>query len=155
MRYLIDGHNLIPKAGLRLDSPDDELELIRLLQEFARLSRSEVETYFDGAPVGQAGTRKYGIVKAHFVRAGGTADAAIRARLRELGKAAKNWVVVSSDHEVQNAARSSGAACLTSESFVKQMRGAQRAAPKEKSAEEKLPPEEVEKWLKLFRDKEN
>ena len=24
MPYLIDGHNLIPKLGLRLDSPDDE-----------------------------------------------------------------------------------------------------------------------------------
>ena len=29
MPYLIDGHNLIPKLGLRLDELDDEIELIR------------------------------------------------------------------------------------------------------------------------------
>ncbi len=52
MPYLIDGHNLIPKLGLRLDSPDDEMELAAILQEFARLNRREVEVYFDGAPAG-------------------------------------------------------------------------------------------------------
>ncbi|MBL0344247.1 hypothetical protein [Candidatus Villigracilis affinis] len=50
MPYLIDGHNLIPKVGLRLDSPNDELELARLLQDFARIKRQPVEVYFDGAP---------------------------------------------------------------------------------------------------------
>lgn len=54
MPYLIDGHNLIPKLGLRLDSPDDELELTAILQEFSRLSRHAAEVYFDGAPTGQA-----------------------------------------------------------------------------------------------------
>lgn len=43
MPYLIDGHNLIPKIGLRLSEPDDELELIRLLQDFARLRRQPIE----------------------------------------------------------------------------------------------------------------
>ena len=50
MPYLIDGHNLIPKLGLRLDSVDDEMELVAILQEFARLERSQIEVYFDGAP---------------------------------------------------------------------------------------------------------
>jgi hypothetical protein len=31
---LIDGHNLIPKLGLRSDSSDDEMELAAILQEF-------------------------------------------------------------------------------------------------------------------------
>lgn len=39
MPYLIDGHNLIPKLGLRLDSMDDEMELVAILQEYARLER--------------------------------------------------------------------------------------------------------------------
>ncbi len=87
MPYLIDGHNLIPKLGLRLDSPDDEMELIGVLQEFCRLERHNAEVYFDGAPVGQAGTQKFGIVTAHFVRLGTTADAAIKVRLEKMGHA--------------------------------------------------------------------
>ncbi len=35
MPYLIDGHNLIPKVGLRLDSMDDEMDLLAHLQEFS------------------------------------------------------------------------------------------------------------------------
>ena len=95
MPYLIDGHNLIPKLGLRLDSPDDEMELVGILQEFCRLRRREVEVYFDGAPVGQASIKKFGIVTAHFVRLGTTADSAIKIRLEKLGRAARNWIVVS------------------------------------------------------------
>ena len=89
MPYLIDGHNLIPKLGLHLDSVDDEMELITILQEFCRLERKQVEVFFDGAPTPHAGTRKLGAVTAHFVRLGTTADNAIRIRLKNLGKSAK------------------------------------------------------------------
>ena len=68
MPYLIDGHNLIPKLGLRLDSIDDEMELIAILQGFCRVERKQVEVFFDGAPAPQAGTRKLGAVSAHFVQ---------------------------------------------------------------------------------------
>ncbi|HLO30861.1 MAG TPA: NYN domain-containing protein, partial [Anaerolineales bacterium] len=108
MPYLIDGHNLIPKLGLRLDSIDDEMELIAILQEFCRLEhtpRGHVEVFFDGAPAAQAGTRKLGAVTAHFVRLGTTADDAIRNRLKMLRKSARNWTVVSSDRQVQAEAR--------------------------------------------------
>jgi len=153
MPYIIDGHNLIPKVGLRLDSFDDEVDLIRMLQEFARLSRREVEVYFDGAPIGQAGARKYGTVKAHFVRAGQTADAAIRARLNKMGKAAKNWTVVSSDHEVQSAAQVNRAKFISSDAFVKELRQAIKAAPKPAATDKKLSAQEVDEWLEIFRDK--
>jgi predicted RNA-binding protein with PIN domain len=152
MPYLIDGHNLIPKLGLRLDSPDDEMELVAVLQEFARLNRREVEVYFDGAPAGQAGTRSLGTVRAHFVRLGQTADSAIRARLQKMGKTAKNWIVVSSDHEVQSAARTVRADSLTSEEFVKLLRQARNLAPKP-SQDRPLSSAEVEEWLKLFPEK--
>ena len=46
MPYLIDGHNLIPRLGLRLDSMDDEMELIAILQEFYRTERRQVEVFF-------------------------------------------------------------------------------------------------------------
>src|SRR5215468_8521622 len=97
MPYLIDGHNLIPKLGLRLDSLDDELELINILQEYCRIERKQVEVYFDGAPASQAGTRKVGTVTAHFVVRGMTADDAIRQRLKRMGKTARTWTVVTSD----------------------------------------------------------
>jgi len=154
MPYLIDGHNLIPKAGLRLDSPDDEMDLVRILQEFARLKRQQVEVYFDGAPVGQAGTRKLGTVRAHFIRLGQTADSAIRVRLVRMGKDARNWTVVSSDREVQSAARVTHAEFITSEDFVNRLREAVTSAPGSNSDNKKLSEKEVNEWLKIFREKE-
>jgi predicted RNA-binding protein with PIN domain len=151
MPFLIDGHNLIPKLGLSLSDPDDELELIRLLQDFARIRRQPVEVYFDGAPAGQAGARKMGIVKAHFVRQGLTADASIHRRLESLGKAAKNWVVVSSDHEVKQSARTRQAGSLTSEEFVKLLRSALvSSAPAANDTERAVSSKEVDEWLKIF-----
>lgn len=153
MPYIIDGHNLIPKLGLRLDKPDDEMELVRLLQDFARIRRQQVDVYFDGAPAGQAGMRKFGSIKAHFVRQDQTADSAIRRRLEEMGKAAKNWIVVSSDHEVQSAARVHQAQSLRSEEFVKQIRTALTTTTQSGTSESKLSEKEVEEWINLFTNK--
>ncbi len=153
MPYLIDGHNLIPKMGLRLDSPDDEMELAAVLQNFARLKRQQVEVYFDGAPIGQAGTRRLGTVRAHFVRLGQSADSAIRARLNKMGKAAKNWIVVSSDREVQSSARVNQAQFISSEEFVQTLRQALNSTSKRNTADKKISAQEVEDWLKIFNDK--
>ena len=153
MPYLIDGHNLIPKVGLRLDSPDDEMELVAILQEFARLKRQQVEVYFDGAPIGYDGPRKLGTIRAHFVKLGQTADNAIRARLNNLAKDARNWIVVSSDREVQSAARVVHAQAISSEEFVKILRTAVSSAPKTNTIDKKLSPAEVDEWLKIFREK--
>lgn len=151
MPYLIDGHNLIPKIGLRLDNPDDEMELVRILQDFSRVKRQPVEVYFDGAPPGQAGTRKIGTVKAHFVRIGQTADSTIRARLTSMGKDAKNWVVVSSDREVRSNARVSHAQSVSSEDFVKQIRAALSTAQQTGVDEKPLSESDIEEWMRLFK----
>lgn len=153
MPYLVDGHNLIPKVGLRLDSPDDEMDLVALLQEFCRLHRRQVEVYFDGAPAGQAGTRSLGAVKATFVRAGATADAAIAQRLKRLGRAARNWTVVSSDRQVQAEARAARAEVLSSEEFARQLQQAPRGESCRPAAERVISPAEVEEWLRLFGSK--
>jgi predicted RNA-binding protein with PIN domain len=118
MPYLIDGHNPIPKLGLRLDSIDDEMELVAILQEFARLERRQVEVYFDGAPSPHAGTRNLGTVKAHFVPPGQAADNAIRARLKKVGKGAQNWTVVSSDRQIQIDAHDLHAHVISSDEFT-------------------------------------
>ncbi len=149
MPFLIDGHNLIPRTGLRLDSLDDELELIRLLQEYCRLSRSQVEVYFDNAPAGQPSKQKHGMVTAYFVRKPLIADEAIRQRIAKLGSAAKNWTVVSSDRRVQAEARSAKAKVLTSDEFARQVRlilQNRSTTAKESAMSEK----ELNDWLEMF-----
>lgn len=154
MPYLIDGHNLIPKLGLRLDSMDDEMELIGILQEYCRLERKQVEVYFDGAPAPQAGTRKLGTVTTHFVTLGTTADDAIRKRLKKMGKSAKNWIVVSADRQVQAEARAAQAGIISSDEFAKQLRQARDTAPKPTN-DRKLSKQEVDDWLKLFEQRKH
>jgi predicted RNA-binding protein with PIN domain len=149
MPYLIDGHNLIPKLGLHLDSADDEMELIGILQEYCRLERRQADVYFDGAP--QASTRKLGAITAHFVPLGTTADDAIRRRLKKMGKSAKNWTVVSSDRQVQSEARAAQAGVVSSEGFATQLKQARNAAPKQVD-DRKLSQQEVDEWLRLFKE---
>ena len=150
MPYLIDGHNLIPKLGLRLDSMDDEMELVGLLREYCRLTRRNgLEVYFDGAPAGHAGTRRMSPITAHFVPLGGTADEAIRKRLKALGKSAKNWTVVTSDRQVQAEARTAQAEVISSETFAALLKETRTTAPKP-SREQKLSDAEVDEWMRLF-----
>ena len=156
MPYLIDGHNLIPKVpGLQLGSADDEMQLVELLQEFCRLSRKQVEVYFDQAAPGQSGKRALGTVSVYFVAAGRTADQAINQRLEKLGRSARNWVVVSSDRSVQISARHAGAQVLASEAFARLLgetlsQAGSKASDKTGSD---LSPEEVEEWLALFKSR--
>jgi len=154
MPYLIDGHNLIPKLGLRLDSMDDEMELVSVLQEYCRLERKQVEVYFDGAPAPHAGTRKLGTVIAHFVPLGTTADEAIRKRLKKMAKTAKNWTVVSADRQVQADARAAQAEVISSDAFVGTLKHARNSAPKPTN-DRKLSSQEVDDWLKLFEDRKH
>lgn len=163
-RYLIDGHNLIPKIpGLSLRQIDDELRLIALLQVYARIRRRAIEVFFDDAPSGQTGTRSYGTVRAHFSPLSSTADAAIRTRLAQMGKATRSVTVVSSDHQVLAAARASGAAWLTAEAFADQLIAAQsepaptqpnrRRGARPPAEAPATPAAEVEEWLKLFQNR--
>lgn len=153
MPYLIDGHNLVPKIpGLSLKDVDDEIQLIELLQEFCRLSRKRVEVYFDNAPPGSVQVRRYGLVTTHFVRQGRTADDAIRVRLSDAGKKARNWTVVSSDTAVQSASRYAGAQTTTAEDFADLLlQTLQQSSQDEESSEDNTPsPEEISYWLDLF-----
>lgn len=152
MTLLIDGHNLIPHLpGLDLAEADDEYQLIQLLQEYARLRRKSVEVYFDGAPAAQAGMRKFGRVQAHFVRIGKTADEAIMARLQRLGKRAKNVRVVSSDRQVQQAARAMHAGVVSSQDFAADWGALIAEEPDVDPRNRLLSEDEVEAWERIFR----
>ena len=94
-----------------------------------------------------------GTVKAHFVRAGTTADAAIARRLKRMGRSAKNWTVVSSDREVQAEARSARAEVLSSEEFARLLQQTPRGESSKPAADRKVLPGEVDEWLKIFGSK--
>lgn len=154
MPYLVDGHNLIPKlAGFSLRAMDDEERLIPLLQTFSRVRRQPVEVFFDGAPAGYSGTRRYGTVTAHFVRQGRTADDAIRQRLAQLGTGARHYRVVSSDRQVQAEARSRHAESISSEDFARELQNAFTEAQCLPDAPAQLSEQEVDDWLRLFGEK--
>lgn len=152
---MIDGHNLIPKIpGLQLSDVEDEMQLIELLQQFSRASGRSVEVYFDNAPPGSAGRRRFGRVTAHFVRAGSTADSAIAGRLRSMKKSAANWTVVSSDRQVQAAARAARARVMRSEEFARRMAGAVQPGPPEEDegpGDQAMGEQEIQEWLRLFK----
>ncbi len=153
MPYLVDGHNLILHIGLRLDDLEDELQLIQELEKYCRRERKHVDVFFDGAPPGQAGTRKLGAVTAHFVHAQTSADAAIVNTLKRLGRVARNWTVVSSDRQVQTDAKAYHAQVLTSEAFARQIRSADRRKENVNRAEPEISDEEVAEWLETFGQK--
>ncbi len=152
MGYLIDGHNLIPKIpGLNLRQMDDEMDLIGILQSFCSAKQKDAIVFFDGAPPGYDGTRSYGRVKAVFVRQGKTADSAIREYLHQLGKAAKNWIVITSDRQILSEARIMGAGMLSSSAFSQQLVTASSARPASKKGNEPmLSEDELKDWMTLF-----
>jgi predicted RNA-binding protein with PIN domain len=152
MTLLIDGHNLIPHIpGIDLSAPDDEGELLRLLQEYCRLRRKQVEVFFDRAPAGQAGSRRFGQVRATFVREGRTADEAIMDRLKQLGKRARNYSVVSSDRQVQQAARAAHARVVSSQDFAEEWESLSAEEPAFDPRSRLLSDDEVADWEAFFR----
>jgi predicted RNA-binding protein with PIN domain len=154
MNYLIDGHNLIAHIpNLDLSMPDDEEQLIAMLSRYGEYERGKFEVYFDGAPVGQAGRSSRGRVLAYFVPESTTADEAIKKRLIRLGKSARSWTVVTSDHAVQAAAREMHAQVTKSEDFSRLLLPTVYIAPGvgQDSSDQPLSPDEVEEWIKLFK----
>ncbi|TAK12797.1 MAG: hypothetical protein EPO32_07585 [Anaerolineae bacterium] len=155
MPYIIDGHNLIGKLpGLHLSDVEDEQKLVELLEDYCqRRGQKVMEVYFDNAAPGQSGAKKYARLNVRFVRAGLTADAAITNHLQRLGNAAANWIVVSSDREVQTAARRARARIQSSEDFSREL----LAAPSgpDKTEDPRMSADDVDDWMKLFGGEKN
>jgi len=152
MTLIIDGHNLIPHIpGVSLSDPNDEDKLIQILQDFCRVKRTSVEVFFDGAPSGVAGKKQFGRVIAHYVRRGITADEAIMAHLKHLGKRARNVSVVSSDRQVQQAARAVHARVISSATFASDWQKIINDTPELDPRNQPITDEEIENWERLFR----
>jgi len=156
MPILIDGHNLIPKIpGLSLSNVDDEMALIEMLQEFSRSQRKKVEVVFDRAAIGESGVRQVGSIRVNFAPEGVAADKLIISRLNNLKDSARNWTVVSSDHWVQNNAKTVGARTMTSEQFA-QLLCSKKSTAAPTPGDHPLSDQQIRYWMKLFstRDEE-
>lgn len=150
MPYLIDGHNLIGKMpGLSLEDLDDEKKLIEILLKFCSDNTKEADVYFDKSSSGQGKARVHGRVTARYVGTHETADQAIARRLKHLSKEAANWTVVSSDRQIQVAAKRAKARILLSEKFAQQI-SSRPESRKVDQAGEKLSKDEVDEWMDLF-----
>ncbi len=151
MDLLIDGHNLIPKIpGIDLSDPDDEMQLINLLQNYCRFRRTKAIVYFDQAPAGLSGEKNYGSVRAYFVRQGRTADDAIMDKLSKLGKRARNITVVSSDRQIQQAARALHARVMSSDKFAAEWELLLHEEPSVDPRNQPLSEQELADWEILF-----
>jgi uncharacterized protein len=152
MPYLIDGHNLIGQLpDISLDDPNDEALLVQKLSGFAARTGKRCVVVFDtGLPGGKSrmSTRSVEVV---FASTPANADKFIMDRIRKTRDPA-NWILVSSDNMVLEAAQRKGMKTLRSTEFAAQM----RPQPKPKKDGEKpamdvyVSPAEVEEWLKLF-----
>jgi predicted RNA-binding protein with PIN domain len=105
-KLLIDGHNLIGQTpGLSLADPNDEQKLIVMLRRYAARKQARIVVVFDsGNPGGKSKELSGGNVIAIFAGSHTIADRILMERIREL-KQPGDWVVVSSDREVQQAAQ--------------------------------------------------
>jgi uncharacterized protein len=143
MRIIVDGYNLIrqwPELAMldRADLQSGREALLRKLQEYQRARRHQIIVVFDGRERGgiSGGTERAGGVGVRYSRQGETADQVI-ARLAAEGGAGA--VIVSSDREVQAAARRHGAAPLSADEFMGRIARSRGADLKGGETEEERP----------------
>src|SRR5512136_1717040 len=124
-KLLIDGHNLIGQTpGLSLADPNDEQKLVVMLRQYAARKQARIVVVFDSGTASHVGGKSKelsgGNVTAIFAGSHTIADRILMERIRELKKSG-DWVVVSSDREVQQAAQRRKMNVWSSAEFAKKM----------------------------------
>ena len=154
-KLLIDGHNLIGQTpSLSLADPNDEQKLIVMLRQYAARKHARIVVVFDsGNPGGKSKELSGGDVTAIFAGSHTNADRILMERIREL-KQPGDWVVVSSDREVQQAAQQRRMNVWSSAEFARRMgppprRDASAEPPSPKDSG--LTQAEVDEWLQVFK----
>jgi predicted RNA-binding protein with PIN domain len=143
--------------GLRLDDPNDEEKLVVYLHRYSARTGHRVVVIFDaGEGYHPAETQKRGRVTVQFAPHGQTADQLIKQQLSRV-KNPQEVIVVSSDRAVQQAARQAGVRVLTAPEFTRQLWQTSAAGSEDvdpgSQTEVKLSADEVNEWLKLFKNK--
>jgi predicted RNA-binding protein with PIN domain len=156
MPVLVDGYNLLHATREYEEAADwGRQQLCRLLIEWAQRKREEVVVVFDGvAPRGALGEQLHGKgIGVIYSGAGRSADALI-AQMIEASSAPRRLLVVSSDRQVQRAARRRRCRHVGSPVFFTGVvralstRRASAAEPAEKR--EGTAPQDVDRWLRQF-----
>lgn len=156
MSLIIDGHNLISVLpDIDLDDPHDEAILVEKLKSYCGRTGMRCVVVFDhGIPGGMSRSLSTGPVKVIFAAAYRTnADRVIRERIRQAANP-DAVTVVSSDHEVRDAALARRMRVLTSDEFAEVMaRTMSRHSEqprRDQTADVHLSPAEIDEWLRLF-----
>jgi predicted RNA-binding protein with PIN domain len=158
MPYLIDGHNLIAQMpGMALADPDDEVQLVLRLRQFAARKKQKIIVVFDhGIPGGWSRDLSTGPVKVVFAGSHSNADRVIMERLRD-AKTPTDIKVVSSDGEIQRMAKARRAEVISSQDFVlalfKPPPGAVTRSRRDAREDVRLSKDEVREWLRLFKER--
>lgn len=149
MPVLIDGHNLIGRLpGMSLQDPDDEEGLVRLLASYASRTKKAITVVFDpGEASSLAHTRRHGGVTVVFAPRGSNADALIVRRVLDSHNP-REWLVVTSDHELTAKVSRLGARVCSAEAFAVELHAPQAGGTGRK--EMPLSNDEVAAWLQVF-----
>ena len=159
MTYLIDGHNLIGQLpDISLKDPNDEAKLVQKLIGFAARTGKRVVVVFDSGLPGGKSRLSTGTVEVIFASARSSADDVMKERIKRVRDTGQ-WVVVSNDRVVLDAARTRKMTTLTSAEFAPQLRptpAAKKRDPKRdigEATDVHLSAAEIEAWLKIFKDR--
>ncbi len=153
---IIDGHNLIGSGALpnlSLSDPDDEVKLLALLKNYHALHlREPMQVIFDPGPEGGlTGSKNHGGISVRFAPRGSSADSVIVNLLRRHANP-RQLTVVTSDHELRQAARSLGAQILSAPEFAARMN--RRPLKRQTHNDDEKPKSaDVEYWLREFKRK--
>ncbi|HSY48380.1 MAG TPA: NYN domain-containing protein [Thermoanaerobaculia bacterium] len=139
MSWVIDGNNLLGRAGASREAADSKRQLIRALANFARAKRTKVACYFDGSEPEHFG-RHLGSVSVIFSGAR-SADELIVKRVA----AGKGWKVVTADRALAARIRRREVEIIDPGGFIAEL--------------ESLPPAEEnvagDEWTAWFSDPKN
>jgi predicted RNA-binding protein with PIN domain len=139
MSWVIDGNNLLGRAGASRDAADSKRQLIRALANFARAKRTKVACYFDGHEPEHFG-RHLGSVSVVFSGPRSADDLIVKKVATGSG-----WKVVTADRGLSSRIQRRQVEVVDPGSFMPELESLPQG-------EEKFPSDE---WVDWFADPKN
>jgi predicted RNA-binding protein with PIN domain len=154
MIVIIDGHNLIAKMpNISLGDANDEAQLIQILRRYRARTGYRIVVVFDAGVAFQLGSKSSkGGLTVQYAPHSVTADALIKKRLRRIANP-NQTLVVTSDREVQRAARQARTRVITSSEFAQNLQILQETSVALEEDDAPLSAAEVDDWLTLFNER--
>lgn len=157
MSIIVDGYNYIGRSReFDLNDPEAKNKLIYLFGQYCSKVHKALTLVFDGNVfVDQANRkRRYGRVTVIYTSPIYTADDLIKKMVREQAPKHRQAVlIVSSDEEILNYAKTHGTAVMRSPEFERTIERAFAAEPEADRANLRVSAAEVQEWLKIFEEK--